>query len=246
MGLLRSIKKRVAWVTQVTFDERTGFHRYNRFGNYIYIRHPRHYVAESVTEWLCKNILFREYMPRNGDFVVDLGAGYGEEAAYLAARSPGVNYLGVEAQPVIYECLANTFRSLGAGFRASPYAISESPVRFASQLSYASVGARQEGYIEIPTLDWRGFTRRYDIGRIDLLKMNIEGAEKDIILQIDDFSPIQRLIVSCHDFRESNGEGEIFRTKKVLTDRLRANGYTIKTFNHGIDWADDWIFADRS
>lgn len=75
--------------------------------------------------------------------------------------------------------------------------------------------------------------------------MNIEGAEKPLIESITDFSIIKRFIISCHDFRANNNEGEFYRTKSDVITKLKDNGYTIKTFELGISWADDWIFASR-
>jgi FkbM family methyltransferase len=178
--------------------------------------------------------------------VVDLGVGYGEAAVFLKSVSPDVKYLGVEAQPVIYECVSNTFRELNEDFRASPFVLStETDIKFVSQGSYASVGAIPEGYIEIPTLSWPEFIKRYNLNRIDLLKMNIEGAEKQLIESIDDFSIIKRFIISCHDFRANNGEGEFYRTKKDVMSKLQENGYKIRTFDYGTIWSDDWIFASK-
>lgn len=246
MGIFTSIEKRIAWAANVRFDKKTGFFKYPRYGGDIYIRHPRHYLAESKTDWLCENILFKYYLPTGNDFVLDLGAGYGEEAVYLHAKSANVRYLGVEAQPVIYECLANTFHRIGNNFRASPYAISESTsLKFISQFSYASVGEIPEGYIEVPTMPWNDFIEHYGIDEIDLLKMNIEGAEKEVIQQITDFSFIKRFVISCHDFRANNGEGEWYRSRAVVESRLREQGYVIRSFTCGIPWADDWIFAER-
>jgi len=59
-------------------------------------------------------------LPKEDDVVVDLGAGYGDEALYIGSRSKDVTYIGVEVQPVIFECLASTFRTLGDKFIASP------------------------------------------------------------------------------------------------------------------------------
>ena len=196
--------------------------------------------------WLCEKIFFHYYRPSSDDVVVDLGAGYGEEAVYLSTFSPKVRYIGVEPQPVIYECLANTFKDLESGFVASPYVVTNrESVKFTSWFSYASVGEIPEGYIEVPTMSWTDFLSHYDIDRIDLFKMNIEGAEKEIIQQIDDFSFIKRFVISCHDFRANNSEGEWYRTKDVVVSTLKDNGYTLKTFKYGVSWADDWIFAER-
>ena len=246
MGLYKSVEKRFHWVTNVEFDDSTGFYRYKRFGKYIYIRHPRHFVKEKDLLWLCNRIFFNHYRPSSGDLVVDLGAGYGEEAVYLSSCTSNVRYIGVEPQPVVYECLANTFRGLDGDFVASPYVITErESVKFTSWFSYASVGEEPEGYIEVPTMSWTDFLRHYDIDKIDLFKMNIEGAEKEIVRHIDDFSMIKRFIISCHDFRADSNEGERYRTKASVVSRLKDRGYAIKTFQYGLNWADDWIFAER-
>ncbi len=246
MGMIKSIRKRIDWATKVRFDKRTGFYTYSRFGQRIYIRYPRHFLDEKSNIWTCENLVYHHYLPQPGDTVVDLGAGYGEEALYLARESSGFRYIGVEAQPVIYECLANTFHDAGELFTAVPYVITdEDMVKFVSQRSYAAVGAGPRAYIEVPTISWESFLQRYDIRKIDLMKMNIEGAEKDVLRNIDDFSIIQRFIISCHDFRANNGEGEWYRSREVVTGILKDRGYTIRGFDYGISWADDWIFAER-
>ncbi len=75
--------------------------------------------------------------------------------------------------------------------------------------------------------------------------MNIEGAEKEIMQQINDFSIIKRFVISCHDFRANNNEGGWYRTKDAVVSKLKENGYSIKTFKYGVSWADDWIFAEK-
>ena len=100
-------------------------------------------------------------------------------------------------------------------------------------------------FIEAPGIKWNDFLKRYDIEKIDLFKMNIEGAEKDILRLISDFSPIQRFIISCHDFRANHGDGEQYRSKDIVLKVLKDNGYKIKTFSYGISWSDDWIYAER-
>lgn len=246
MNLYNSIRKRIERLLQVEFDKATGFYRHKRFGKYVYIRHPTHLARESDVLWSCESLFFHHYLPKDNDVVVDLGAGYGDEALYIAEKSPDVTYIGVEAQPVIFECLANTFRQAGKNFIASPYAITDADsIKFVSHFSYAAVGGIPEGYIDVPTMKWADFLQRYKIDRIDLFKMNIEGAEKGIIQGIEDFSFIKRFIISCHDFRANNGDGEWFRTKESVIATLKDKGYTIKPFNYGIDFADDWVFAER-
>lgn len=246
MKLYNSIKKRIDRLLKVRFDKETGFYRHKRFGKYVYIRHSTHLAKDADILWLCENLFFHYYLPKDDDVVVDLGAGYGDEALYIAERSPDVTYIGVEAQPVIFECLANTFRQLGEKFIASPYAITDAEVmKFSSHYSYAAVGKVTEGYVEVPTMKWADFLQRYKIDKIDLFKMNIESAEKDIVEGIGDFSFIKRFIISCHDFRANNGDGEWFRTKEAVVAALEKNAYVIKPFNYGISFANDWIYAEQ-
>lgn len=247
MGFTKSIKKRYQWLKNVRFDSHTGFYTYPRFGHNVYIRYPRHYLDEKSNLWTCEKLIYQHYLPQANDTVLDLGAGYGEEALYLASRSSGFRYIGVEAQPVIYECLANTFYHAGSNFTASPYVITDKPtVRFTSRQSYAAVGEVPEAYLEVPTMSWTDFLGHYEINQIDLFKMNIEGAEKEIMQSITDFSVIRRFIISCHDFRANNGEGEWYRSRDIVTKYLLENGYQIRTFKYGISWADDWIYAERA
>lgn len=98
MGILRSVKKRIDWFANVEFDKRTGFYRYRRYDRNIYIRYPRHFLEEKWNLWICKNLVYHHYLPQSGDVVLDLGAGYGEEAVYLSQYANGFHYLGVEAQ----------------------------------------------------------------------------------------------------------------------------------------------------
>ena len=247
MSIYKSIKKRYRWLTKIFFDKNKGFYKYQRFGKTIYIRHPRHYMEEKANIWYCEKVVYFHYVPQPNDVVVDLGAGYGEEAIFLARNGKSnIRYIGVEAQPVIYECLANTFNESGENFIATPYVITnQDSVKFFSQMSYASVGQTSEAYVEVPTITWPAFLKRYQIDRIDLLKMNIEGAEKEVMQLINDFSIIKRLAISCHDFRANEGDGEWFRSKKIVTQILEDNGYKLKTINLGIPYTDDWIYAER-
>jgi hypothetical protein len=244
---LRNLTKRFDWYTKVKFDKKIGFFYYHLHGQRMYIRHPRHYVAAKELDWICENILYRHYMPRQGDQVVDFGLGYGAEALYLADVSPGVRYLGIEPQPMLYELACNTLAQLGPDYQVSPFVVTDLPrMHFSSALGYGAVGADETGCVEVSTMPWPAFKARCGLGRIDLLKINIEGAERPLLEHIEDFSEIRRLVVSCHDFRADHGHGEYFRTKAYVTERLSALGYTLKFFDFSINWADGYVYAERS
>lgn len=247
MKFLKSLNKRYNELFNITFCKEKGFFKYDRFDKKIYIRHPKHFVVENEIKWVCENIYYKYYLPKENDTVVDLGAGYGEEAVYLFSKSPKINFFGVEIQPVMYECISNTLNELSENFKCSPLAIMDEEELFlSSQLNYAGVGkVPEKGYIEIPTINWNNYLKKYNIKKIDLLKMNIEGAERDILKQITDFSVINRMIISCHDFRADNGDGEFFRTKEFVIKTLEKNGYELKYFGDEKDWVRDWVYAEK-
>lgn len=246
MSLGKSIRKRYDWWQHVRFDRAVGFYKYALLGKAVYIRHPRHYVPPKMTDWVCRELYFRHYVPKDQDTVLDFGAGYNEEGVWLHHRSPGVRYLGVEIQPVMHECLANTYRRLGAGFRAIPYGLGpmEEQMRVASQFSYASSGLLPDGYIEVPTLSWPQMQDRYGIEQVDLLKMNIEGAEVHVLPQLD-LARVRRAIISSHDSRADHGDGEQYRTKAKVIALLEEAGMKITHLSGRKSWMRDWLYAER-
>lgn len=246
MGIRTKIKQKIARTLNVKFDKTTGFFKHKMLGKNIFIRHPNHYPDEKWLKWKNDNIFYYYYLPKNNDTVVDLGTGYGEEAVYLHSKSPNITFYGIEIQPVIFECLANTLHGLSAKFSATSTAISnQKNILLRSQASYVDSGEEKNGYINIPCIPWNEYIKANNITNIDLLRMNVEGAEKDILSSITDFSIIKRLNISCHDFRANRGEGEHYRSKEQVLKILKENNYIIKTYNFGQDWSDDWIYAEQ-
>jgi FkbM family methyltransferase len=246
VGLRDSLGRRLRRVRTLRRDPASGLLAYPAFGARIFVRSRDDFPYLDDVAWLCEKVIFARYLPRSGDTVVDFGAGFGEEAAWLAQRSPGVRYLGVEIQPSVFECLAHTMAALGPDHRAFPLAVGNGrEVRIRSHQAYEKVGADGAGPVAVPAVSWRELASRFGLGRIDLLKVNIEGGERDLLEAIDDFGPIRRVVVSAHDFRAIRGEGEHYRTRAAITARLASQGYRLSGFQLGKRWADDWIFAER-
>lgn len=243
---LSSITKRYHWYSKVKFDKKIGFYYQYINGHRMYIRHPRHYAAENDYNWVSSEILYKYYDPQPGNTVVDFGLGYGAEALYAASRFDNIRYIGIEPQPVIYELACNTFSGLGVDYTVSPYVISDAVnIKFSSQFGYGAVGEDDNGCVEVPTLSWAQFKEKYSIDKIDLMKVNIEGAERSLLQHINAFQNIKRWIISCHDFRANHGHGEYFRTKSYVVNTLKGQGYAVKFFDFGINWADDYVYAER-
>lgn len=226
-------------------DGTTGFLYQIIKGEKVFLRSRAEYLGEDLVQWLCEEIYFKYYLPSGSVTVVDIGAGLGQEAIYLYKTARPLNYYAIEIQPSIYECLSCTFYRAGCGYRAMGVAISESQssVFIQSSSVYQVQRTVEKGFIEIPTIPWEGFQEKYKIQTIDLLKVNIEGGEVYLLPSIADFSNIKRVIVSAHDFRADQGDGEYFRTRAFVTQYLIDKGYQIKSVGDG--WLKDWIYGER-
>ena len=118
--------------------------------------------------------------------------------------------------------------------------------------NYASVNIHEHPSIRVKGISFDDFMEENNIESVDLLKMNIEGAELGVLESIRRFDKVKRFVISCHDFRANRGQGEYFRTKEKVIEILKKNGYKIK----GIEldsypsdaWrlsVDDWVFAEK-
>jgi FkbM family methyltransferase len=227
-------------------DERTGFLRQTVKGHKVFLKERADYITPKMLEWLANEIYFKLYLPSESDTVVDIGAGLGHEAVWLGATSGTRNYIGVEIQPTVYECLCNTMHESGFRHQAFSCAISSDPedVFLVSSQNYQIKSTLDtDGCVRVPTVTWRSFLDKFKIDKIDLLKINIEGGERFLLPSIGDYSMIRRIVVSAHDFRANAGEGEHFRTREFVTDFLNRSGFSTQPVGKG--WLGDWIFAEN-
>lgn len=206
----------------------------------LYIRSPEECVREPHRRLAFDGTYFRLYRPSGRDCVVDIGAGVGTEIVMLSREAPGLRYVAVEIQPWVYECLCLTLAQLPRGYTPFGLAIAErGPVWLAPTRSGCDASIVAGGPVPVETVSWTEFTARHEIGKVDLLKVNAEGAEAEILAHVD-LTIVRRVIVSVHDFRADRGEGEHFRTRArvetILSDaRLRMTSV-----------GGNWIFAQRS
>lgn len=246
MKRLRPYLRRLEANLHTRRDRQTGFLHQDCVGRRVYLKSPQDYIKPRLLEWLCREIYFKHHLPGPTETVVDIGAGLGHEAVWLGVTSGTQRYVGIEIQPSIYECLCNTMHEAGFGHQALGVAISDHPddVFLRSADTYQSKSTLDTGgYIRVPTMSWEAFLGKFNIERVDLLKINIEGGEKFLLPAIRDFSNISRIIVSAHDFRADAGDGEHFRTRALVTEFLSQAGYRLKPAGGG--WLENWIFASR-
>ena len=92
----------------------------------------------------------------------------------------------------------------------------------------------QEGDDEFDVITWDMFRDKYKIDNISVLKLNIEGAEYDLIRSLDKshFDKIDQIVVSFH--HRINPEWQ--KDTEECIEILKRNNYSIKQINFLWDW----------
>jgi FkbM family methyltransferase len=189
--------------------------------------------------WLtaAEDFWFHVHRPRRGDVIVDVGAGIGTDTlAFAKAVGSSGRVLAIEAHPETFARLRKNCSVHGFSQVACVHA--------------AVVGAPGTVYIEtreehvsnrimlggdatavpVPGVTLDSLCARLDVDHIDLLKMNIEGAERLAIPGMRAAVGMTRNIcIAAHSFRAARGDGEFFDSRPAVVDFLSSAGFRLST-----------------
>lgn len=191
------------------------------------------------------------YMPKEGDLVIDVGAGVGEE---LMVFSKSVGEKGrvfaIEAHPKTFRTLQYNNDKNGFGnTELLNIAITDVPGQIFiedSADSLANKVSKEEnsGGFQVQAITIEQLINRYDIAQVDFMKVNIEGAEQLLIKGIGkSIDKFKNLAISCHDFRYQNEGNEFFKTKFIVHEFLKDNNFECIIRNTKNPLLDDYIYA---
>jgi FkbM family methyltransferase len=190
-----------------------------------------------------RDLFLFEYEPQTGDVVVDVGAGTGAETLEFSRLvGPDGRVVAIEAHPA-------TFARLVALCRANSLAnVTTLAVLLADFDGDAAISddgnhlrnARSDDGIRVAARRLDSLARELDIDRIDLLKMNIEGAETDALLGLGSLAERTRhVVISCHDFLG-------VPTKAAVCAFLRDRGFELTTRDDAPEpWTRDYVYGSR-
>jgi FkbM family methyltransferase len=171
------------------------------------------------------------YQPKTGDIIIDVGAGIGIDAIALSKLvGPSGRIHSIEAHPWTYAALRKACQ-LNKLNNVSTYnfAIADEPgLTWITDLeddesNSVSKSPYNGKAIAVSGIDLDSFVRSNNIGQINLLKMNIEGAELLAIKGMSDsIKLVRHAVVACHDFR-----GDLDGTKFPVIEFFKANNFRI-------------------
>jgi FkbM family methyltransferase len=212
---------------------------------------PRRRVPEISDEWVSDYCGYL-YDPKAGDTVIDVGAGYGWETLYFARKvGRAGRVISIEAHPILAQMLKRTVQlNQLKQVTALNYAIAERAGRMfieddlAGHIGNAVSDSARRDNVEIESRSLDALSAEADIGEIDFLKMNIEGAEQFAIKGMSNIIRRTRVAaISCHDFKADRTGNEFFRTKTTVEAWLRANGFLIVSRQSPLPWLRDQVNA---
>jgi FkbM family methyltransferase len=190
------------------------------------------YLRDAEDYW------FHLYKPSEGNVIVDIGAGRGEDVfAFSHSVGPSGRVIAIEPHPVSFRALEK-FRALNRlnNVELLNYACVDHPAQLEIETlpvwesNYVRSGSRSPTSHAVTAVRFDDLCKERRIDRIDYLKMNIEGAERAALPGCR--AALDRthfVTVAAHDFRAARGEGEEFRTLAFVRQFLTVAGFDLIT-----------------
>jgi FkbM family methyltransferase len=197
-----------------------------------------------------REVHFKHYLPSGEDVFIDVGAGIGTESMFLSRQSDFTGRIfAIEESPFTFELLKANIQSNHLN-NIQPFnlAISDRSGKILiedSQLNHIGNSVFTEKGTEVRTMTMDGFIEENQIKSVELLKANIEGAEKLLIGSFEKISKVKHVAISCHDFLYRRSGNRNFKTKKSVILFLKNRNFEVSENYTGIDYVDDWIYGSN-
>lgn len=225
-------------LTHVFFDQGVWMHQ-SRDGS-VTDRHVNHRISLVEYERPMTDYWFSVYTPKQGDTIIDIGAGKGEETYSFSKRvGDRGKVIAIEAHPQTFRCLEklcayNVLSNVTVLHAAICEKEAEVVITDPESEQFSTIVDARDGF-RVQGLPLDVLVQRFGLGRIDFLKMNIEGAERMAIAGMTEcIKNIRVACISCHDFLADSRQNEAFRTKAIVEKFLKDNGFTIRSRDHDL------------
>lgn len=186
-------------------------------------------IAEKPNERIAEKYCKKDFVEvSDGDTVVDIGAFVGEFTLGVAEHAEGV--ISCEPTPSTVSCLQENTRSyqhitivpaiIGSDWGLEKLRIAEDPTDN-STLDVDSESRDTGDRIFVPSISVKQLIEQLDLTSIDFLKVEAEGAEPEILSEIEDIS-VKKIAVDASP--ERYGESTVDEIKSMLSSA----GYEIR------------------
>jgi FkbM family methyltransferase len=214
-------------------------------------------VRSAMDIWSVKETFIDQFYTRfgvpvkDGWTVLDIGAGIGDYAIHAAYGKPNVQVYAFEPFPGSFALMRENFALNKMNhvhtFQQAVWRktgqlrldiASGEPLKFSSHNPHTSVEGDQG--LSVDAISLESALSKLKITRLDLLKMDCEGAEYEILLNTppEKLLLVERIIMEYHDL-------DVQQSHPVLVDFLGRQGYKV-TCRENIVHADiGYLYAER-
>jgi FkbM family methyltransferase len=191
-----------------------------------------------------RDLFLHQYRPQAGDVVFDIGAGIGAEALLFSRLvGPSGRVVSIEAHPRTYDRLVRLC-TLNRLDNVTPLQVAVSDAEGyvvlsddAHHLQNKVLDADDAG-IRVPARRIDAIAAELGVRQVDLLKMNIEGAESRALPGTGALlASTRNVCISCHDFLG-------VPTKAAVLSFLTKHGYEVHTRDDAPEpWTRDYVYG---
>jgi FkbM family methyltransferase len=192
------------------------------------------------------DLFLHEYTPEEGDVVFDVGAGIGAEALLFSRLvGPSGRVVSIEAHPATYArldrlCSVNRLENVtplqvAVSDDDGEVVLSDDPGHLQNRL----VDPDEPG-IRVPARRLDTIAEDLGVAQVDLLKMNVEGAEALALAGSGGLlARTRHVCISCHDFLG-------MPTKDAVLGFLSRHGFDVLTREDAAQpWTRDYVYGAR-
>ena len=199
---------------------------YVGFGNGIIFTTRVNSFDAVVLYEIWKNRCYQAAQIKKNDIVVDIGAHIGGYAVW--ADKLGAKVIAYEPLPSNYQLLLKNIKlNKSENIKSHNVAVSsktgEITLHVEKRIGLSSIYPSATETITVPSIGLHEIFTSNKFRKISLLKMDVEGAEYDILLhaRTEDLQKIETLIIEYHDFFDHG------HSKAELKALLQNNGFSV-------------------
>jgi len=206
------------------------------------IFNPEKYVKQSF------DIFFSEYHPKKNDIIVELGAGIGCETLYISKK------IGDQGKIIALEPYDKVFAHLNKTIELNNLKnvvpINKALYKTSSRIGFSSdlenwLGGKinSNSQNKIFSLTLNDLVKEQNLETINFCKINIEGAEKYITINSDNFFNVcKNISIECHDFLNK----EEYKTFELIKSFLQSKNYNLKfSDKKEYPWQQYYIYGSK-
>ena len=247
----------MSWAKSVCTGRRTRIYR-DSDGDWIQEHHDAvvacpnlHLKRLESVERKAERLWFRYYRAAAGNVIIDAGAGIGEDTiVFSRAVTPSGRVIALEPSARAFRCLQKTVRLselTNVVMRRCALHSGDGALDISSDSHYAaSTVLDAVGGERVRACSLDSLCAELGLERVDLLKLNIEGAEADALDGMAaSWQVVRNVVISCHDFLADRGASPKFRTRSRVVALLESRGFRILPSHADAseDWARYYVYA---